>query len=128
MLLKSDKLVVAELSALYEISSIQFLQSEQDILNEATQKAIRLFGVRFFLVHANGDVVTSWGFRDSKKISKKAVERNKIKRRLSQVLGPRIGKLKPGARIIFLMKKEILGKSLAEIEKEVDKLVVKLEG
>jgi hypothetical protein len=43
-------------------------------------------------------------------------------------LGPRIGKLKPGARIIFLMKKEILGKSLAEIEKEVDKLVVKLEG
>jgi len=26
------------------------------------------------------------------------------------------------------MKKEILGKSLAEIEKEVDKLVVKLEG
>ncbi|MDI9434617.1 MAG: histidine kinase dimerization/phosphoacceptor domain -containing protein [Euryarchaeota archaeon] len=74
MLLKSDKLVVAELSALYEISSIQFLQSEQDILNEATQKAIRLFGVRFFLVHANGDVVTSWGFRDSKKISKKIQE------------------------------------------------------
>jgi len=68
------------------------------------------------------------GWIISKKISKKAVERNKIKRRLSQVLGPRIGKLKPGARIIFLMKKEILGKSLAEIEKEVDKLVVKLEG
>jgi ribonuclease P protein component len=84
-----------------------------------------LFGV-LALVKEDKEVRLGWII--SKKISKKAVERNKIKRRLSQVLGPRIGKLKPGARIIFLMKKEILGKSLAEIEKEVDKLVVKLEG
>jgi PAS domain S-box-containing protein len=76
LLLKSDKLVVAELSALYEISSIQFLQSEEDILNEATQKAIRLFGVRFFLVHANGEVMTSWGFRNPQKISQKIQESN----------------------------------------------------
>jgi ribonuclease P protein component len=82
-----------------------------------------LFGVVGF---KKEDKEIKLGWIISKKISKKAVERNKIKRRLSVALESKIDSLAAGTRIIFLVKKEILGKSVKEIEMEVDKLVVKM--
>jgi len=63
----------------------------------------------------------------SKKISKKAVERNKIKRLLSEAIRRNLGEVKEGYRMVFLSKKEILGKSLGEIEEEVRRVIGKNE-
>ncbi len=63
----------------------------------------------------------------SKKISKRAVDRNKIKRRLMEVLGKKLGNFRVGFRILFLIKKAALDTSVEDFGKEIDKLVNKLE-
>lgn len=42
--------IVAELSALHELSALAFAESEQKLAQEATEKVIRLFGARYFAV------------------------------------------------------------------------------
>ena len=79
-----------------------------------------LFG---FLTQKENDDQKKFGFIVSKKISKKAVDRNKIRRILSEVVRKNLGKFENGTRIIFLTKKEILGKKMKEIEKEVEKFI-----
>lgn len=59
----------------------------------------------------------------SKKISKRAVDRNKIRRQISQVIRKNIKEIKAGSRLLFLTKKEILGKKMKEIEKEVESFI-----
>jgi ribonuclease P protein component len=51
------------------------------------------------------------------------VDRNKIRRILSEVVRENLERFENGTRIIFLTKREILGKSLIEIEKEVEKFI-----
>ena len=58
----------------------------------------------------------------SKKISKKAVERNKIRRKMYLMIGKNMNIFPEGARILFLVKKNILNKSEAEMEKCLKKL------
>jgi len=58
------------------------------------------------------------GFVVSKKISKKAVDRNKIRRKLAVVVMENWELVEGGWRLIFLVKKEILNKNIGEIEKE----------
>lgn len=65
-----------------------------------------------------------FGWVISKKISKKAVARNRIKRLLAEAIRKNLNKFPEGIRIIFLVKKEILGKSLNEIEDEISNLKV----
>lgn len=79
-----------------------------------------LFG---FLTHKENDDQKKFGFIVSKKISKKAVDRNKIRRILSELIRKNLEKFENGTRVIFLTKKEILGKKMKEIEKEVDKFL-----
>lgn len=79
-----------------------------------------LFG---FLTHKENNDQKKFGFIVSKKISKRAVDRNRIRRLLSTVVQKHLEKFEKGIRIIFLTKKEILGKSLIEIEKEVEKFI-----
>lgn len=79
----------------------------------------RFFGV---LVLDKKDKETKFGTIISKKISKKAVERNKIKRRLMEVLGKNIEKFGVGRRILFLAKKEVLEIKPDGIEKEIKKI------
>lgn len=66
-----------------------------------------------------------FGFVISKKISKKAVDRNKIKRRLSEILVKKLDKFKLGTKIIFLAKKSLLGAKIEEVEEEINKLILK---
>lgn len=79
-----------------------------------------LFG---FLTYKENDDQKKFGFIVSKKISKRAVDRNKIRRILSEVVRENLERFENGTRIIFLTKKEILGKKMKEIEKEVEKFV-----
>jgi ribonuclease P protein component len=58
----------------------------------------------------------------SKKISKKAVDRNQIRRRLMEAVRLNMDIFPEGFRGIFLVKKNILGKSVMEIEACLKKL------
>jgi ribonuclease P protein component len=91
-----------------------------EIKNEGKLLYSPFFG---FLVHKENDKQKKFGFIVSKKISKRAVDRNKIRRILSEVIRKNLEKFEDGIRVIFLTKKEILGKKMKEIEKEVEKFV-----
>ena len=80
----------------------------------------RFFGI---LTLDKKDKEVKFGTIISKKISKKAVERNKIKRRLMEVLGKNIEKFGRGRRILFLAKREVLRVKPEEIEKELNKVL-----
>jgi len=80
----------------------------------------RFFGV---LMLDKKDKEVKFGVIISKKISKKAVERNKIKRRLMEVLGRNLEKFGEGRRILFLAKKEVLGVKPDKIEEEINKVL-----
>lgn len=56
----------------------------------------------------------------SKKISKKAVVRNKIKRRLREII--RQAHIKPGLDIIIITKPEIIDKNYQDIKNELENL------
>jgi ribonuclease P protein component len=57
------------------------------------------------------------GFVVSHKITNKAVERNRIKRQLREILRVNIGKTKKGLDIVIIVKKSIINKSFAEKKK-----------
>jgi len=56
----------------------------------------------------------------SKKVESRAVDRNKIRRKLSQVIGVNVKKMK--GWYLFLAKKELLESKIEEIEKCLEKL------
>lgn len=74
-----------------------------------------------FLVLVKDDDEKKFAFIISKKISKRAVDRNKIKRYLSQILKNNLEIIKNGTRGLFLVKKDILNKKIEEIEREIKK-------
>lgn len=61
----------------------------------------------------------------SNKISKKAVERNKIKRRVRAAVSQHIEKIDIGYDCVFIAKIEIIDKTYQEIEKAVTMLLKK---
>ncbi len=63
-----------------------------------------------------------FGFVVSNKISKKAVERNRIKRILRQSLIPLLKDFKNGYDLVFLTKQAILKSKTSAIAEEVEKM------
>ena len=78
----------------------------------------------YFKIAKNNLEISRFGFVVSLKISKKAVMRNKIRRRLSEIIRLRIQQIKPGLDIVILTQPEIAGKSYLEIEQA---LIILLE-
>jgi len=76
---KYDQLI-SELLALYEISSIPFLYSEESLVEEIREKAVKLFGIRYFALSLGPKdyrrLAKSFGFRNLGEISEK-VKQNK---------------------------------------------------
>lgn len=66
-----------------------------------------------------------FGFLVSLKISKKATKRNKVKRRLREVVRLKLKEIKPGFDIIFLTRPEIVEKNFSEINEGVTKVLKK---
>ena len=82
---------------------------------EASRKVGKMYQSPLFGVSViKQDGVCRVGFVISKKISKKAVERNKIRRRLAEVIK---NKMPIGLKIIVLAKKNILEADLEQIRK-----------
>lgn len=67
--------------------------------------------------------VTRIGIVVGQKISKKAVLRNKIKRRLRHILRDNLEKIKKGYDLIFFTKKGIEKKEFSQLKKEITNLL-----
>jgi ribonuclease P protein component len=81
----------------------------------------RFFNFLFQKQQPSGDFQSqAFAFVISKKIDKRASERNKIKRLLSEAVRSFLPQVKLGVKGVFLAKKEILGKDFAEIKKEIE--------
>ncbi len=76
------------------------------------------FKNQFFLLRykKNNLLNSRFGFVVSKKVSKRAVDRNKIKRRAREVIRLHINEIKPGYDIIFFMGNNSLDASYSELE------------
>lgn len=69
-----------------------------------------------------------FGFIISKKISKKAVDRNRIKRLLSEAIKMNLDKIKSkGNKVVFLAKKTMLDKKMAEVVPEMELMLGKIK-
>jgi len=69
--------------------------------------------------------ISRFGFVVSKKISNKATIRNKVKRRLREILRIYLPKIKLGYDLIFFTRKGIEEKKFQEIKEKVEYLLTK---
>lgn len=67
-----------------------------------------------------------FGFVVSKKVSKKAVERNRAKRLMSESIRLSQEEIKSGFDIIFVSRAGIVGKNFEEIKESIKKLLKRL--
>lgn len=68
-----------------------------------------------------------FGFIVSLRCSKKATERNKVKRTLREAVRQFLPCIKPGFDLVFLARKKILDKSFMENKTEIEKIFLKAE-
>ena len=94
---------------------------------ERLHKNGKFFGNNFLAIKvAKNDLeISRFGFAIGKKISKKAVIRNKVRRRLQENIRIKMPKIKPGFDIIFFAREEIGKKDYWEIDKEINKIFEK---
>ena len=75
----------------------------------------------FFLRTIKTDSIDSRiGFIVSKKVSKKAVERNRIKRLFREAVRLDMARIKPGYDLVFIALNSAKEKDLTEIKKEIE--------
>ena len=67
-----------------------------------------------------------FGFVISKKIDKRAVVRNRIKRLLREVVRENLEKIPDGFDIVFIVRPNIVGKNYEEISIEFNKILSKV--
>jgi len=79
-----------------------------------------LFGL---VVKMDGSKDKKFGMIVSKKISLKAVDRNKIRRRLSEVIGKNLSEVSEGVSAIILAKKRLMEVGIAEIDSEFKRTI-----
>ncbi len=107
---------------LKKINRISKRKEIEEIRMVAVRYQSPLFGM---LVLDKEDNEKKFIFIVSKKISKRAVDRNRIKRLLSEVIRINLEGVREGIRVGFLVKKAILGKDFEEVRKEVEKGLTK---
>lgn len=101
------------------------LKKKKDF-DKVTTGGQQVFGSFLILKFKSNDMdVTRVGFVVSKKVSKKAVLRNKAKRQLREVVRAEMAHLKPGFDLIFFTRKEIIEKEFLDIQQLVKQLLQK---
>ena len=80
---------------------------------------------RFFILKVSKSKLSysRFGFVVSKKIDKRAVVRNSLKRKIRSCLEQNFEKIKPGYNMLFLLKKEAVNKSAEELCLEVNSVL-----
>lgn len=74
------------------------------------------------IVRANGEQVSRFGFLTSKRLGK-ATARNRIKRRLREVVRSRIDRIQPGWDILIIVRYAMIKAEYAELEDAVSQLL-----
>ena len=94
---------------------------------EAVFKGGRTFKGEYVLLRylVNGTDKTKVGFVVSKKVSKLATQRNKIKRRMREITRKRKESIKDGLSIIMVALPRSIGAGYAEMEKDIGNLLDK---
>ncbi|MEA3464355.1 MAG: ribonuclease P protein component [Patescibacteria group bacterium] len=83
----------------------------------------KIIGVK---IAANKQSNSRFGILVSVKISKKAVERNKIKRQIREIIRLWLGGIKPGYDVVIITLPAVLDKSYDEINKSINRHFKKL--
>ena len=81
--------------------------------------------ILFLKVLENDSNIKRFGFIVSRKISKKAVIRNKVKRRLREAVGTRLKEARSGVDCVLVALPGIEKRVFVDIKKSVDKLFEK---
>ncbi len=77
----------------------------------------------FLKVAKNGSEISKFGFIVSRKVSQRANERNKLKRRMRELLKSRMSRIEKGVDVVFVAQPGLQEKSFEELEKIVEKLL-----
>lgn len=107
---------------LKKINRIGKKKEFQEILKKGKMFQSPIFGL---LMVKTGDEEKKFGFVVSKKISKRAVDRNRIRRLLADSVRLNLDMIKEGTRGIFLARKAMLGLKFGEVEKELKNAISK---
>jgi len=103
------------------------LKKKKDF-DEVFKKGKGIEGFFLFLKIKNNDLKESrFGFVVSQKVSKKAVVRNKIKRRLREVVASKKNFIKQGLDVVVLAKKGAERKNFLETAEELLSLLKKIK-
>lgn len=94
----------------------------EEVKKENQMLSSPLFGL-LYLSKNKSESVKKFGFVVSKRISKKAVERNRIKRLLAQSVKNNLNKFPEGFWAIFLVTKQMLGKKYGQVEENLLRVV-----
>lgn len=88
---------------------------------DAVFKKGRFFGTKFliFKYMANGLLETRVGFVVGTKVSKSAVKRNRLKRRLREIFRLNLDKIKPGFDISVITRPGAADMEYGDLEKDV---------
>ena len=79
------------------------------------------------MVGSSGVLPIQVGISISKKVSKRAVVRNRIKRQLKAIIRPLLPRLESGLRMVILVRSEALTYKYGEFLQELEQLLVKAE-
>jgi ribonuclease P protein component len=74
-------------------------------------------------IKKNNLALSRWSFIVPLKVSKKTIERNRLRRRLTEIFGKKIKTIKPGFDGIILVYPTALDKNYREINEEIDRLL-----
>lgn len=107
----------------------QYRLSLKTELSRIKKEGKVIWGKLFNLLVANQPQATNnqlpvsrFAFVISKKVHKRAVKRNRVRRLLVEAIRSNLGKIKPGFDFVFLVKKEIIGQELPVIKDQVEKI------
>jgi ribonuclease P protein component len=109
------------------LSSKNKLKKKNDF--DRITKRGKAFSGNFFVMKVlkNNTKETRFGFVVSRKTLKKAVERNKIKRRLRSILKNKIPETKKGYDVVFFAKKGIEKTEFKKLKETVEEFLKKAE-
>lgn len=92
----------------------------ENVFRGGKAKAGKLVFLKFLKNNLN---ISRFGWVVSLKISKKAAIRNKIKRKLREIVRHNLSNIKPGFDIIIVAKPEIINKNYQDIKNDLENLL-----
>lgn len=93
------------------------------VLSKGRHTATSFFLLKYL---PNNQAQSRFGFVISAKVSKKAVERNLLKRRLREIIKRNLKVIKSGYDVVFVVKKNAVQLTFVQIQDEVLKMLREL--